>query len=90
MIDYRVAGKARFHKVFHYPAETWADVANSAEWCRLSTATRAHKREPDAAPARLPWLRRSWGLVDRLFDGVMKRSQPKAKSPAALSQSAQR
>ena len=27
MIDELVAGKARFHNVFHYPAETWADVA---------------------------------------------------------------
>ncbi len=27
MIDDLVAGRARFHNVFHYPAETWADVA---------------------------------------------------------------
>jgi ring-1,2-phenylacetyl-CoA epoxidase subunit PaaA len=27
MVAELVAGKARFHNVFHYPAETWADVA---------------------------------------------------------------
>jgi ring-1,2-phenylacetyl-CoA epoxidase subunit PaaA len=27
MIGELVAGRARFHNVFHYPAETWADVA---------------------------------------------------------------
>lgn len=27
MVEALIAGKAKFHNVFHYPAETWADVA---------------------------------------------------------------
>lgn len=46
MVEALVSGKAKFHNVFHYPAETWADVAIIAwlvDGAALVTQSALHK-----------------------------------------------